>query len=984
MSDTPKPKKMFMSPFPKEHVQAQQPGVGSEQAVYGGVTQGSVVPGGNGEQGWSIEPNSDYSPAYHATDGKQSGDQAGSVPVTGNLPGGQSPVQGQSFYYPMPGGMGTQSVGNFPGQVSNQANGLPQARRVPHTRPLWPGQQSPSGFAPEMRGSPGSTIGPVGPGGNGSVPENLPSQLPFFPVPGGHSENPNPSNSFNYPNYPYNAVPVIMPGVGSPVEAMAGPSWPQGQPSVPPAIGAEDVQAERPARRQKRRFYRRMPGYRHFARLRTATQYSLKARILMVFLVFCLLAPLVVGVGEGINTYIIYSHARSGIQHLLNLRTIFLGGSDHTKGLLDVNKLKQARQELNGAHDDFVHLNDDLNQDMTVGAISAFLPKQIGTARALSQIGVDVTDMGQELVSKALILAPAIRSPLTNDPTQKGPLITQSMLDSLDEAITYALPRLNDIELQSHNLAIDSLPLINAHQRDQFKQIVDILPTARTDLEMAHNLKGALGWLLGVGTPRRFLVQTMDRAELRPTGGFTGQYGELELNGGRLSPFSLKDIGALEDFNANNPVAGNQAPDAYRSWWPFANWGLRDSNLSADFPTSAQLAINLYKFELNKQVDGVIYFSPFLISRVLQVIGPVQITKFQDTVTAQNLEERLHYYQLDNVGIRKIKILNHTPDAPDSDVRKLFTAEVARVLMDRIRHVPTDELITLGREMLHDLQTKDLQVYISNPQVQNLLTQYNASSQIDTFSKHDGFMVVQANVNATKASQYTRTSLHDTVTLDASGGATHVLQIRLAYNQNGPVYGMDTLRDYVRIYTPQSSQLLWGDGFEEPGFDAAGYYCGAGYGACPSPDVYQNGALLCPAGIDNAGVTPFLLNDPYSVKNHPFRNVGKPANTTSDMPGRGMFGGYIVVPKNCTATATVSWYVPAIEHGSYDLLVQRQASTLPELDLTLQTTPGSCGSYEKPGLHFEGVVGGPDMTFSLKMKTPANGEDTSCYIQPPV
>ncbi len=584
------------------------------------------------------------------------------------------------------------------------AGGPFQPEQVPFTGPLAPGQVSPAGPISDMRSPFGAFQNPSSSlqGGNGLPPSGPGPSSPFYPPQG---------------NYPYQSAPSMPP-----------PAFPQGpfppltNPTPPPLAKPEESQ---PPRLKKRRFYRRTFAYRRFSRLREASHYSLKARMLMVFLVFCLLAPLVIGTGEGINTYIIYKNASAGIQHLLNLRTIFLTGDNHTKGLLDVNKLAQARLELTAAHEDFIQLNVDLNQDMMVGALSAFLPRQITTARSLSQIGVDVTDMGQNLISTALVLAPTLRSPLANDPTSKGPLITQPMLTSLDQSIVYALPRLNDIESQSHNLALDSLP-ISSHLKDQFKQVVQLLPTARTDLTMAHDLMGALGWILGVGQPRRLLVQTMDRAELRPSGGFTGQYGELDINGARLSPFSLKDIGALEDFNPNSPVLGNQPPAAYRSWWPFSDWGLRDSNLSADFPTSAKFAMDLYKLELNQQVDGVVYFSPFLISRVLQVIGPVQITKYQDTVTAQNLEERLHYYQLDNVGIRKIKILNHTPDAPDSDVRKLFTSEVARVLMDRVRHAPPDELLTLGREMLHDLQTKDLQVYVTNPQIQALLAKYDS------------------------------------------------------------------------------------------------------------------------------------------------------------------------------------------------------------------------------------------------------------------
>src|SRR5438270_12175409 len=101
----------------------------------------------------------------------------------------------------------------------------------------------------------------------------------------------------------------------------------------------------------------------------------------------------------------------------------------------------------------------------------------------------------------------------------------------------------------------------------------------------------AAGWMLGVDHSRTFLVQTMDRAELRPTGGFTGQFGELSITGGRVAPFSLKDI-SLVEYTNNSPTLGLVTPAQYRSWWPFANWGLRDQNLSAAFPISSRIAIN--------------------------------------------------------------------------------------------------------------------------------------------------------------------------------------------------------------------------------------------------------------------------------------------------------------------------------------------------------------------------------------------------------
>jgi hypothetical protein len=102
------------------------------------------------------------------------------------------------------------------------------------------------------------------------------------------------------------------------------------------------------------------------------------------------------------------------------------------------------------------------------------------------------------------------------------------------------------------------------------------------------------------------------------------------------------------EYVDNSKTLGQFAPPQYRSWWPFANWGLRDSNVSADFPTSAQIAINQYELEVGHQVDGVILVTPFLVEHILQIVGPIYVPAYKDTISAQNLEDRLHYYQQDN------------------------------------------------------------------------------------------------------------------------------------------------------------------------------------------------------------------------------------------------------------------------------------------------------------------------------------------------
>ncbi|HXX78160.1 MAG TPA: DUF4012 domain-containing protein, partial [Ktedonobacteraceae bacterium] len=387
-----------------------------------------------------------------------------------------------------------------------------------------------------------------------------------------------------------------------------------------------------------------------------STRSRVISRLLLAILLLGILTPILVGIGYGISGYTTYtqirSQAQSGMQHLLNVKTIFAGVKAHPTGFLDNNKLIRSRQEFIAASNDFQQVDYKIDHTSLIQTITTYFPQYqapVRSARAVSQIGMDIAEIGQQLTATALTLAPSFRGSILTDTTK--PLVTQQMLDLIGTTINEIMPNLNDIQIQSRSASIDSLP-VSAQQRTQLQAVLQALPQIQSDLVQVKDLLGVANWLLGVDAPRTFLVQTMDRAELRPTGGFTGQFGELQINAGRVAPFNLRDISLVEYVN-NSKTLGQSAPPQYISWWPFANWGLRDSNVSADFPTSARIAISQYEYEVGHHVDGVIVVTPFLIEHILQIIGPIYVPAYKDTITAQNLEDRLHYYQQDNAGIYK-------------------------------------------------------------------------------------------------------------------------------------------------------------------------------------------------------------------------------------------------------------------------------------------------------------------------------------------
>ena len=95
--------------------------------------------------------------------------------------------------------------------------------------------------------------------------------------------------------------------------------------------------------------------------------------------------------------------------------------------------------------------------------------------------------------------------------------------------------------------------------------------------------------------------------------------------------------------------------------------------------------------------------------------------------------------------------------------------------------------------------------------------------------------------------------------------------------------------------------------------------------------------------------------------------TGPPPNQQSDEAGRAMFGGWVVIPKDCIMKITVVWYVPPMGK-QYNLLLQSQASVYSPLDLIVHPSAGTCVGQQGKGLHFGSVMDGEDLSFGVKQQ----------------
>lgn len=666
----------------------------------------------------------------------------------------------------------------------------------------------------------------------------------------------------------------------------------------------------------------------------------------LVSILVVLAIPLCVGL-MGYSTYNhIKSVADDGVTNLLSLKEILPANKNDLLSALNAQKLAQARTQMARAQDDFLYLQDLVNRPDIQSLLQRWAPQysnKLDMARHLIQVALDVSRMGQELIGVAQIGTNVLHGGTLLSSNSQKPLLTTDDINTIEAALVHAQYYITDIQTQTKQVNLATLPFGSPSQKAQLTKYLNLIPQAQGTISQIQELVGPVSWLLGVGHQRRFLVQTLDRAELRPSGGFEGQYGILTVQDGRMGPLSLRDI-TLLDYAENGNELGNHPPAQYK-WIDFGNFGVRDANLSADYPTNARFIIQLFQAEGGGPVDGDIQFTPVLIEQLLQMTGPLQVKEYNETITAQNLEDKLHAYQQNYTLIGKQQQITGTDT---HSTRKAFTSLVGSLLLARAKSLKMNQLLQFGKIVLKDLQTRDLQIYFTNPTAEQWLMQNGYSGAMPRFTNGtDGFMVVQANISISKATQFVHSTFNDQVTLDANGGATHNLQIILNYHvspdQQSAIYGNTTYADYMRVYAPANAQFLSGNGFDSnqplckpTGKDNGGHGGGGGTGGTGGGTGQTNGcsqynnsfpdetARYCPNHVYTLGYDGML------AKPFPIDSLSGPTQTSSDLPGYQMWGGLTLTPINCISTITLSWYVPNVEKHTpgqppYQMILGHQA-----------------------------------------------------------
>lgn len=461
--------------------------------------------------------------------------------------------------------------------------------------------------------------------------------------------------------------------------------------------------------------------------------------------------------------------------------------------------LLQASAELKARHPDAaeVLLGTARNDFRKVRSALAGTGPVLPVARVTPLVRVQVRAMdtmagaGESVADAGLSLMPTARRLLTPGGTSsaaKAIAELQSSQPQVDAAATELK------QAQKTVVALDGYrllgPLASAH-RDLESRLGDAV---RLGAQGQRTLTVLLD-LAGADGPRSYLLLSQNPDEPRPTGGYMGSYGVLSGAHGKVR---LARYGAMGTWNVAHPKAAipvAQSPFPFRYAVPPHPQSLGNANATPDWPASAALAARIWQRGGERPVDGVLTFTPALLTRLLAVLGPTKVPGYPDIVTSATVDRRVEYYAHGEASVGK-----------DSAQRKEFIGSLAHAVLDATLHAPSAKLADLGKAMAASLRQREASVWSRRPDVQAAAAGLGWDGALP--ATVGDFYADAEFAFASKNGRHLLRTFDHTVVLAADGsGSSDTVLVERDAEAFVPGYNIDS-HAYITPYGPQGGVLL--------------------------------------------------------------------------------------------------------------------------------------------------------------------------------
>jgi len=322
-------------------------------------------------------------------------------------------------------------------------------------------------------------------------------------------------------------------------------------------------------------------------------------------------------------------------------------------------------------------------------------------------------------------------------------------------------------------------------------RFLPITPDEKKELAVLNQLTQSFSQM--DNKERTFLILLQNNMELRPGGGFLGQYAIVTIKNGAVTSSYFEDANLLDQtITAKIPP-----PYPLRRMLQLKNWKFRDSNFSPDFPTNVQEAEYFMRLAgRGTNFDGAIAVNAQVFNDLLQITGPITVPGYSQTFAypdgALNLE----------AVVEKAYIMD---PKLDSQNRKMIMKNMVPIIIEKL--MSPSNLPKLADFLHTEFKDRNIMVYFTDPQLESSVESVSWDGRVNPSVPSDYFMMVDANMGSLKTDYYMKRQITYNVDLTAP---KPTVTVDMLYKNTATAGDWRTsdYHTYMRIYVPQGSTLV--------------------------------------------------------------------------------------------------------------------------------------------------------------------------------
>ena len=230
--------------------------------------------------------------------------------------------------------------------------------------------------------------------------------------------------------------------------------------------------------------------------------------------------------------------------------------------------------------------------------------------------------------------------------------------------------------------------------------------------------------------PTRYLILGHSSDELRATGGFVSSLWVIEFSKGQNIQTRYYDTVRVDNWDKLELYP--EPPDGLKKHMNAHVWLLRDVSWEADFPTTANIASDMFYLGQNIRVDGVIGINQWVLVKLIESIGDIKSP--------------------DGELISPLNFLSKIEQGTDSYGRA-YTDLVLDGFIEKIFESNPEDInffISTGENLNQLLNSKEITVYAADPDIQQLISSKGWDGQIKSHPG-DYLFIIDSNVGWSKS-----------------------------------------------------------------------------------------------------------------------------------------------------------------------------------------------------------------------------------------